>query len=57
MVLSSGACIPTESRLGLCLRMLAGASYLDCMLSLGLGRGPVYSVLHQACTAHLGASN
>jgi len=28
-VLSSGACTPTECRLALCLRMLAGASYLD----------------------------
>lgn len=54
-VLSSGACIPTECRLAFCLRMLASASYLDCILSFGLGRCTVYSVFHQVCTAHLGA--
>jgi len=45
--LSSGAPIPTDCRLALGLRMLAGASYLDCMLVFGVSRCTVYSRFHQ----------
>jgi len=45
--LSSGAPIPTDCRLALGLRMLAGASYLDCMLVFGVSRCTVYSIFHQ----------
>jgi len=45
--LSSGAPIPTACRLALGLRMLAGASYLDCMLVFGVSRCTVYSIFHQ----------
>jgi len=45
--LSSGAPIPRECRLAHGLRMLAGALYLDCMLSFGVSRSMVYSILHQ----------
>jgi len=45
--LSSGSPMPTDCRLALWLRMLVGASYLDCMLAFGFGRCTVYSILHQ----------
>ena len=45
--LSSGSPIPTDCRLALGLRMLAGASYLDIMLAFGVGRCTVYSIFHQ----------
>jgi len=45
--LSSGAPIPTKCRLALGLRMLARASYLDCMLSFGVSRFMVHSIFHQ----------
>jgi len=45
--LSSGEGIPSECRLALALRMLAGASYLDCMLAFGIGRCTVYTVFHE----------
>eukprot|EP00168_Porphyra_purpurea_P015741 TRINITY_DN4902_c0_g1_i1.p1 TRINITY_DN4902_c0_g1~~TRINITY_DN4902_c0_g1_i1.p1 ORF type:complete len:129 (-),score=8.68 TRINITY_DN4902_c0_g1_i1:53-439(-) len=45
-ILSSGAYIPTECRLALGLRMLAGTSHLGCMLAFGLGRYTVYAVFH-----------
>jgi len=45
--LSSGARIPTECRLALGLCMLAGASYLDCMLSFGVSWSMVFSIFHQ----------
>jgi len=45
--LSSGSPIPTDCRLALGLRMLVGASYLDCMLAFGVGRCTVYSIFHK----------
>jgi len=45
--LSSGEGIPSECRLALALRMLAGASYLDCMLAFGIGRCTVYTVFYE----------
>jgi len=47
--LSSGSPIPTECRLALGLRILAGASYLDCMLAFGVSRSMVYAIFHQVC--------
>jgi len=47
--LSSGSPIPSEFRLALGLRMLAGASYLDCMLAFGVSRSMVYAIFHQVC--------
>jgi len=47
--LSSGSPIPSECRLALGLRMLAGASYLDCMLAFGVSRSMVYAIFHQIC--------
>jgi len=46
-VLSSGEGIPVDCRLAMALRLLAGASYLDCMLAFGDGRCTVYTVFHQ----------
>ena len=45
--LSSGKGIPSECRLDLALRVLAGASYLDCMLASGIGRCTVYTLFHE----------
>eukprot|EP00170_Pyropia_yezoensis_P001832 contig_7776_g1836 len=43
-ILSSGQPIPPECRLALALRVLAGASYLDCMLAFGAGRSTVFTL-------------
>lgn len=46
-ILSSGQPIPPECRLAMALRVLAGASYLDCMLAFGVGRSTVFTVFKQ----------
>jgi len=46
-VLYSGEGIPVDCRLAMELRLLAGASYLECMLAFGVGRCAVYTVFPQ----------
>lgn len=46
-VLATGQPIPADCRLALALRILAGASYLDCMLAFGVGRCTVFNIFHQ----------
>jgi len=46
-VLFSGEGIPVDCRLAMPLRLLAGASSLDCMLAFGVGRCTVYTVFYQ----------
>lgn len=52
-VLATGEPIPEDCRLSLALRMLAGATYLDCMLAFCVKRCTVFYIFHQVC---LGAS-
>lgn len=50
-ILAAGQPIPADCRLALALRLLAGASYLDCMLAFWLGRCTVFDVFHQVCVS------
>eukprot|EP00170_Pyropia_yezoensis_P001830 contig_7775_g1834 len=56
-ILSSGQPIPPECRLAMALRVLAGASYLDCMLAFGVGRSTVFSVFKQSDLFSRGGRN
>lgn len=47
--LSAGEPIPAECRLAMSLRILAGASYLDCALAFGVGRSTVFGIFDQVC--------
>lgn len=39
--------IPPECRLAMAFRVLARASYLDCMLAFGMGRSTVFEVFQR----------
>ena len=44
---SSGGAITGETRLAVTLRLLSGASYLDCALSYGIEWSTIWRVFHE----------
>ncbi len=48
---SSSRVTSPELRLAVCLRILSGASFLDCMLSFGIAKSTVYDVFHSTVRA------